>query len=504
MIWKLFVCILALSLQTGCSKPKPWSVGASKPKARLVMLNVFCTLGTDFLEPYDESVEYTPNLKRFAEQGVVFERHVTETGQSGVSFASILSGEHAMRHLVYSHPTRLTDAVQTLPEAFAEAGYDTFFWESQNMASVGLNYGQGVPAEHAIRPRQLNANEPEFRAVLERLAKDPTYKAFIISFYGLTHSRYRRDSLPWFCEKYPAQCEGIDPEKATPFYKDTRRFAYDFPSAVEKYDLKGERLQELVDALELIYKSRVSYTDAVFGDLVRAIDDQGLAKESLIAITADHGETLYRENSLFKWSHSFDLAPDVINVPFIVRGPGIKPGRYSGVSSSADVFPTLAALAEVPIDKGQATFGINLATSLKEGAPPGQAGREVAFSHTGLWPPVAKRWWMNRPHLLKFHPRYDPNDIWVSARADDLLVKYRYDGAGKFVYEAFDLAADPKETRNIFDAEDARQRRLVEQLGRYRKILIDAHVDPRKKPPEGSQPDEATMIEQLRALGYID
>lgn len=491
VIWKLFVCILALSLQTGCSKPKP----------RLVMLNVFCTLGKDFLEPYNESIEYTPNLKRFAEQGVVFERHVTETGQSGVSFASILSGEHAMRHLVYSHPTRLTDAVQTLPEAFAKAGYDTFFWESQNMGSVGLNYGQGVPAEHAIRPRQLNANESEFRAVLERLAKDSTYKAFIISFYGLTHSRYRRESLPWFCEKYPAQCEGIDPEKATPFYKDTRRFAYDFPSAVERYELKGERLQELVDALELIYKSRVSYTDAVFGDLVRAIDDQGLAKESLIAFTADHGETLYRENSIFKWSHSFDLAPDVINVPFIVRGPGIEPGRYSGVSSSADVFPTLAALAKVPIDKGQATFGANLAMSLTKGAPP---GREVVFSHTGLWPPVAKRWWMNRPHLLKFHPRYDPNDIWVSARADDLLIKYRYDGAGKFVYEAFDLAADPKETRNIFDAEDARQRRLVEQLGRYRKILIDAHVDPRKKRPEGSQPDEATMIEQLRALGYID
>jgi arylsulfatase A-like enzyme len=465
------------------------------------MLNVFCTVGKDFLEPYDGSIEYTPSLKRFAEQGVVFERHVTETGQSGVSFASILSGEHAMRHLVYSHPTRLTDAVQTLPEAFAEAGYDTFFWESQNMGSVGLNYGQGVPAKQAIRPRQLKESEPEFRAVLKRLADDSTYKAFIVSFYGLTHSRYSRDSLAWFCEEYPGQCEGIDPEKAALFYQDTRRLAYDFPSAVEKYDLKGERLQKLADAVELIYKSRISYTDAVFGGLVRAIDEQGLAEDSLIAFTADHGETLYRENSLFKWSHSFDLAPDVINVPFIVRGHGIKPGRYPGVSSSADVFPTLAAMAKVPIKKGEATLGTNLATSLSRGAPP---GREIAFSHTGLWPPIGRRWWMGRPHLLRFHPRYDPNDIWVSARANDLLVKYRYDGAGNFLYEAFDLAVDPKETRNIFDAEDATQRKLVEQLDRYRKILIDAHVDPREKAPEGPQPDEATMIKQLRALGYID
>jgi len=495
---KLILCLLALSLQFGCRKRQPDAV---PEQPRLVMLNVFCTLGKDFLGPYDASVEYTPNLKRFAEQGVVFERHVTEAGQSGVSFASILSGEHAMRHLVYSHPTRLTDAVETLPEAFAKAGYDTFFWERQAMASVGLNYGQGVPEDQAFKRRALQENDPKFQAVLKRLASDPTYKAFIVSFYSLTHSLYSRDSLDEFCEEYPGQCEGIDPKNAALFYEDTRRLAYNFPSAVEKYDLKGERLQELVDALELIYKSRVSYTDAVFGGLVEAIDEKGLAEESLIAFTADHGETLYRDNSLFKWSHSFDLAPDVINVPFIVRGHGIKPGRYTGVSSSADVFPTLAALAKVPIEKGQATLGTNLGRSLTEDAPP---SREVAFSHTGLWPPQNKRWWMKQPLLLKFHPSYDPGAVWVSARANDLLVKYRYDGAGKFVYEAFDLAADPKETRNIFDAKDPKQRRLVEQLDRYRKILIDAHVDPRKKAPEGSQPDQATLIKQLRALGYID
>ncbi len=460
------MCVLALSLQVACSKP---------PQPRLVMLNVFCTLGKDMLEPYDASVEYTPNLKRFAEQGVVFERHVTEAGQSGVAFASILSGDHAMRHLVYSHPTRLTDAIQTLPEAFAEAGYDTFFWESQSMASVGLNYGQGVSSEQAFQHRQLQANDPEFRAVLKRLAEDPTYKAFIVSFYSLTHTPYSRASLDGFCEEHPGQCEGIDPDKAAPFYKDARRLAYNFPSAVRKYDLKGERLQELVDAVELIYKSRVSYTDAAFGGLVQAIDQQGLTEESLIAFTADHGETLYRENSLFKWSHSFDLAPDVINVPFIVRGPGIEPGRYAGVSSSADIFPTLAALAQVPIEEGQATFGSNLlARSLTSCTRPPQ---KIVFSHTGLWPPVGSRWWMKQPHLLKFHPRYDPDSVWVSARANDLVVKYRYDGAGKFVYEAFDLAADPKETRNIFDPEDARQHELVATLTTPRLCYTPARAN---------------------------
>jgi len=494
MLRMLMVCILALSLQ-GLAGCKP-----GRPQPRLVMLNVFCTLGKDMLQPYDESVEYTPNLQRFAEQGVVFDRHMTETGQSGVAFASIMSGEHAMRHLVYSHPTRLADEVQTLPEAFAEAGYDTFFWEAQSMASLKLNYGQGVPPTQAFHRRQLRADDPQFQAILQRLEDDPNYKAFILSFYSLTHNLYSRATVGRFCAEHTSHCEGIDPGTAAPLYRDGRRMTYNFPSAVEKYDLKDERLQELVDAVEMIYKSRVYYTDAVFGRLVKAVDDHGLGQQSLIAFTTDHGETLYREDSLFKWSHSFDLAHEVMNVPLILRGPGIAPGRYTGVSSSADVFPTLAGLSRVPIQKGQATFGSDLAKTLDDKQP----SKRVVFSHTGLWPPVKKRWWMGQSHFLKFHPSYDPSAIWASARADDLIVKYRYDGAGHFVYEAFDLATDPKETRNIFDPENPSQKELVEQLDRYRKTLIESHVDPRKKPPKGSQPDEDTLMKQLRALGYID
>ena len=124
-----------------------------------------------------------------------------------------------MRHQVYSHPTRLTDAIQTLPEAFADAEYDTFFWERQAMASVGLNYGQGVPEAHAFHRRMLQEKDPEFQAVLKRLADDPTYKVFILSFYSLTHSLYSRGSLEGFCEEYPVQCDGIDPENGLPLLR---------------------------------------------------------------------------------------------------------------------------------------------------------------------------------------------------------------------------------------------------------------------------------------------
>jgi arylsulfatase A-like enzyme len=490
--------VVVPSLLWGCKR------SSRKPEVRLVMVNVFCTVRKDMLSPYAPEVDYTPNLQRFADQGVVFERHVTETGQSGVAFASILTGEHAMRHQVYSHPTRLPDELQTLPEAFAAAGYETFFWERQSMGSIALNYGQGVDPDRAFGNRILTANDRRFREVLTRLQENPDYKAFILSFYSLTHTPYAKASLQSFCSEHPVDCRGINVAVSSMFEKNLRELTYNFPEATEKYDLVGDKLDALVKANELLYKSRIYYTDQVFGGLVDAIDRAGLADESIIVFTADHGETLYRETSLFKWSHSFDLAPEVMNVPWIMRGPGVERGRYTRVSSSADVFPTVAALVGLPIEPGQATLGRDLLS--KSAADPKR--ETVVYSHTGLWPPVSptERWWLKQPHLLRYHPRYDPDLVWVAARSNDLVVKYRADGKGGFIYEVFDVAEDPYEERNLLDRNEPAQRELIERLDRYRKQLIAAHVDPRKKGPDPNAegPSEEFLLEQLRALGYID
>ena len=57
------------------------------PRPRLVLLYATCTLAKDFLSPYDDAVSWTPEIGRFAGRGVVFRRHQTEAGLSGVAFA---------------------------------------------------------------------------------------------------------------------------------------------------------------------------------------------------------------------------------------------------------------------------------------------------------------------------------------------------------------------------------------------------------------------------------
>lgn len=492
--------LLLVSQALGCERDQ--NIETKRRAApRLVMLNVFCTLRKDFLQPYDRSVDFTPHLARLAKDALVFERHVTEAGQSGIAFASIVTGEHAMRHKVYSHPTRLRDALQTLPEAFAKAGYETFFWEHQSMGSIALNYGQGVEPEHAFAREALRAEDPRFIRILKRLSEDSTYKAFVMSFdSSLTHGPYKRSSLDDFCGRYPKHCEGIDPAEAKPAYKHRRAFAYDFPNASRRHGIVEEELVDLAAAMEMIYKSRVYYLDQVYGDLVETVERFGLSGESVLAFTADHGETLYRDNSLFKWSHGFALAPEVVNVPFLLRGPGVEPGRFTTVSGSADVFPILASLADVSIGEGQATMGRNLL------AKPGndvQGELPAVFSHTSMWP-LRGRALQRQRHFLEHHPEYAPELIWVAIRSGDLVIKYRSDGEDEMFYQAFDLARDPSERRDIFDRQHPLQRVLVERLARYRRVLVDGHVHPRDDTPKEPDFDEVEMIEQLRALGYVD
>jgi arylsulfatase A-like enzyme len=83
----------------------------------LVLLYATCTVNKDYLGPYEPAVSYTPALDDFARSSLVFENHQTESGQSGIAFASIFSGTQATEHGVFVNPSRLPDDVLVIPEA---------------------------------------------------------------------------------------------------------------------------------------------------------------------------------------------------------------------------------------------------------------------------------------------------------------------------------------------------------------------------------------------------
>jgi len=479
-------------------------------RPRLVVLYATCSLNRAYLEPYG-AARPTPAFARFADEGLVFDRHHTEAGQSGIAFASLFSGTQAWRHGAYYHPTLLSDDLTLVTEAFAEDGWETWFWSGQGMGGAKLNYGQGVPPEHVFRRRKddhagLTANDADFEALLAGLAADPTRRAYVQVNFTLTHHAYAKHipaaDLPRVTAEIATEL-GLslaELEETLALYDANRLdLQWDYPRTVARLGLEARDEERLAQVLEAFYAHAVAGLDEWFGRFLDRIDAHGLGEESLLAFTSDHGETLARPTALFRWGHGLQLAPEVIGVPLVVRGPGIEPGRYGGVTRSIDVFPTLAGLAGVPLEALEHTWdGTDLSLAVRgERAPPEQ----VAFSHTAIISPAQ----MEKQAAFELRDRYfpdsDPAHMWTAMRVGDVYYVLRKLDTSDWGLQVFDLAADPGLEHDLFDADDPRHEEATNRLSSYRARLIEGYLRVLQEP--GHELPLKEQLRRLRELGYV-
>ena len=475
---------------------------AESPAPRLVILYATCTVNKDYLSPYKPSIQYTPNLKRFADHATVFTRHHTEAGQSGISFASILTGSQADHHQVYRHPTKLPEDLLLIPEFFVANGYEAFFWSDHPMASAELDYGQGVPGSNVFEGDFLMGDDPRFQRILKRLEEDEHYKAFLLTAFSQTHGPYKKTDLGEFLARFPEEQHGLTPSdipRLSRIYEQhLHQLQFNFPETVKRLGLTPQRIEELGAVVELIYKSRIFRLDQLFGHVVEQVRKAGLMDESVIVFTADHGEILYREEAHIKWEHGNVLLPEVLNVPLIVHAPSRLENlnRWDRVTRSVDVFPTLAGLSMLSAPEAAGIEGVDLV--------PGMLGEEeapelLAYSHTTL--PVEfmleeRRTWTL---LSTLFPNEDERDMWTAIRDGDDFYRWRHFGGGEWAFEAYDLAADPLATRNLYDEDDPAHRAMAERLRDYKTRLIDGiERDP------SVEPTVDDVEARLRSLGYVE
>src|SRR5262249_55911849 len=91
------------------------------------------------------------------------------------------------------------------------------------------------------------------------------------------------------------------------------------------------------------YYAAVSYLDDRGGEVLEALEATGLADDTVVLFTTDHGEMLGERGLWYKMSF-FDGSA---RVPLLVAGPGIARGRQAAPVSQLDLAPTLAELAGV-------------------------------------------------------------------------------------------------------------------------------------------------------------
>jgi arylsulfatase A len=136
------------------------------------------------------------------------------------------------------------------------------------------------------------------------------------------------------------------------------------------------------------YKSNVEYLDYLMGKLVAAIDEAGLAENTVFIFVGDNGTAGSGKGSVTELG---------VRVPLIVRWPGVvKPGALSReLVSVADIFPTLTELAAADVPSGHVIDGKSLVPTLRGDA---KKHRDWVFSYLGPGRLVRdERWLLELP-----------------------------------------------------------------------------------------------------------
>ncbi len=93
------------------------------------------------------------------------------------------------------------------------------------------------------------------------------------------------------------------------------------------------------------YWACVSYVDKLIGDILNALEEQGLAQNTIVVIWGDHGWHL-GEHNFWSKHNTMHLAT---RVPLIVKVAGKPQGRSASIVETTDIFPTLCELASIDI-----------------------------------------------------------------------------------------------------------------------------------------------------------
>ena len=346
---------------------------SARPNILLVMAD---QLSAPYLRPYGGPA-ITPAIDRLAAEGVVFESAYSNSPLCAPARFVMMSGQLGSRIGAYDNASEFRANIPTFAHHLRAAGYQTsligkmhfvgpdqlhgfeerlttdiypadfgwtpnwgdpdgrFDWWFHNMDSV-------VQAGVADVSNQLDYDdEVGFRAVrkLRDLARsaDPRPWHVTVSF---THPHDPYVARQEFWDLYddgevPMPSVGWDDVPHDPHSERLRH--------VIAADVTGVT-DDQVRAARRAYLANISYVDRWVGQLIDVLDRHGMADDTVVVFTSDHGDMLGERGLWYKmnfYEHS-------CRVPLIVRMPGVRPGRTPTPVGLLDIAPTLLDLAGVP------------------------------------------------------------------------------------------------------------------------------------------------------------
>ncbi len=471
------------------------SVAAEKPNVLLLLV--------DDLKPaigaYGDAHAKTPNIDRLAARGMRFDLAYCNQAVCAPSRFTLMLGSHSTSTGLYGLGNRLRESLPdavTLPQHFAKHG-----WRTESLGKI-FHIGHGnegdpesfsVPhfkekvieyvdpastqggkltREEAMFTNQRFANfnslprgaafeGPDvkdeayadgrvaaetirrLKAAKARRAKEGT-PFFIAAGFARPHLPFSAPKKYWDLHDPDTLPQPVyeDHPKGSPTVAHKRggeiRNYFPVPDKGDPASISETVKRQLIHG----YYASTSFVDAQIGKVVEALDELGLAEDTIVVLWGDHG---FHLGDLGIWTKHTNYE-QANRIPILISAPGVtRPGSSTKQpAESVDIFPTLAELAGLPQPKGpQPIDGVSLVPVLKDGSV------------------------RVRDHAFHAYPK---GKMGRSIRTERYrLVEWRQPGAPRSTaeYELYDYETDPNETRNHAAGDSRVVKELAAILAKY-------------------------------------
>jgi arylsulfatase A-like enzyme len=438
------------------------------PNTVLIMIDA---LRADRLNSYGYGPETSPHIDALASDAVRFQTCITQSSWTKPSTATLLTSLYPSSHQAIYKPDMLPDPVVSIAEQLSGEGYFCLGFANNANITPMFNFGQGFDEYIYLRPDyfffspesgfQLTGYN-QMRLIRERFVSKKKY----VQHYYQDAQVVNKNVISWL--------ERLQRGRFFVFihYMETHDPYFVHPYTGEGYARVSNPNPDpsMAGRLSDVYDEELRYVDQAVGELCQWLREAGLYDQTLIVLTADHGQEFYEHGG---WWHGTTLYEEQIHVPLLVKLPGNRgAGRTDErMVRSLDIAPTILTLADIPPHSSMQ------GTSFMGAMGDQWTGQEDIFSeedHEG-----------NVVRSLR-------TATWKLMRAN------RNNPRGLPEVSLFHLAEDPGERNNLATHREDLVELMAARL-EERMTLARGEAVPRQE----REIDEATL-ERLRSLGYVE
>jgi len=455
------------------------------------------------LSCYGYERQTTPQIDAIAAQGTLYEQAVSVGCWTLPVHTSLFTGLYPLNHNVTASKAALPGNFSTLAQQLKAHGYQTASFSNNAYVSNITGLTQGFDKVDDLW--QANSTRGVQRTKLSKLIKTLERKGKLTAplvnlLRGLQNRRAmmkrqrntrddgaqrtntkiqewllkeRNTEQPFFIFVNYMECH--EPYRPPHPYQEKflpKRFS---PKRATQVGSNQEIMQRLaagkgqddIEILRALYDGELNYLDQQIGNLVQFLQTAGLLDDTMLVITADHGDCLGEHNQI---GHRMTLNEPLVHVPLIVRHPTYfhKGERVKNQVSLIDLYPTCLALAGAPTPPADP---YQFQSLLNEADP-------------------------NRTYV--FAENTAPNSMNRLVSRMVRTTRYKYIWNSNQAHELYDLINDPEESVNLYYDEPAVAQKLNRELEQWQSRFSNDHVETTQAHYED------VVLERLRDLGYVE